>query len=91
MNSKYSTQEITEIINEILLFKKENFINYFRYFLGAIFRIHTQFPDVEYFQTEKLYVESRKPIMVETDGDVWGELPITFSIINKGLKILLPK
>lgn len=82
---------VTDGLLDVCLFKKENFINYFRYFLGAIFRIHTQFPDVEYFQTEKLYVESRKPIMVETDGDVWGELPITFSIINKGLKILLPK
>lgn len=76
---------------DVCLFKKENFINYFRYFLGAIFRIHTQFPDVEYFQTEKLYVESEKPLLVEVDGDVWGELPITFSILNKGLKILLPK
>lgn len=82
---------VTDGLLDVCLFKKENFINYFRYFLGAIFRIHTQFPDVEYFQTEKLYVESKKPIMVETDGDVWGELPITFSILNKGLKILLPK
>jgi len=43
---------------DVCLFKKENFINYFRYFLGAIFKIHTQFPDVEYFQTDKFYVES---------------------------------
>lgn len=82
---------ITDGLLDVCLFKKENPINYFRYFLGAIFRMHTQFPDVEYFQTKKFYVESEKPLMVEADGDVWGELPITFSILNKGLKILLPK
>jgi len=82
---------ITDGLLDVCLFKKENPISYFRYFLGAIFRIHTQFPDVEYFQTKKFYVESEKPLMVEADGDVWGELPITFSILNKGLKILLSK
>jgi len=76
---------------DVCLFKKENFINYFRYFLGAIFKIHTQFPDVEYFQTDKFYVESEKPLLVEVDGDVWGELPTTFSILKHRLKILLPK
>ncbi len=74
---------------DVCLFKKENFINYFRYFLGAIFKIHTQFPDVEYFQTDKFYVESEKPLLVEVDGDVWGELPTTFSILKQGLRVLL--
>jgi len=82
---------ITDGLLDVCLFKKENPINYFRYFLGAMLRLHTQFPDVEYFQTKKFYVESEKPLLVEVDGDVWGELPTTFSILKNGLKILLPK
>jgi len=82
---------ITDGLLDVCLFKKENPINYFRYFLGALLRLHTQFPDVEYFQTEKLYVESEKPLMVEADGDVWGELPTTFSILKQGLRVLLQK
>lgn len=82
---------VTDGLLDVCLFKKKNPINYFRYFLGAILRLHTQFPDVEYFQTEKLHVESEKTLMVEVDGDVWGELPTTFSILKNRLKILLPK
>jgi len=82
---------VTDGLLDVCLFKKENPINYFRYFLGAILRLHTQFPDVEYFQTEKLHVESEKTLMVEVDGDVWGELPTTFSILKNRVKILLPK
>ena len=51
---------------------------------------HTRLSDVEYFQTKKAVVRSEEDVPVEVDGEVVGQLPVTFRISSRKLRVIVP-
>lgn len=75
---------------DVLLFKKTSHLDLARYFAHIVMGRHTTLPDVEYFQTTKILVQSDDKVPVEVDGEMAGELPVTFRISSKKLKVVAP-
>lgn len=76
---------------DVLIFKNLGYLDIVRYLQAIIFGKHTSLADVEYFQTEEVSVHSDEEVPVEVDGDVIGELPVTFRVAPKQLKVIAPE
>ena len=75
---------------DVLIFKNLGYLDIARY-LGTIFMgKHTRLSDVEYFQTKKAVVRSDEDVPVEVDGEVVAQLPVTFRISSRKLRVLVP-
>ena len=75
---------------DVLIFKDLGYLDIARY-LGAIFMgKHTNLPDVEYFQTRRAIVRSDEQVPVEVDGEVVTNLPVTFRISSRKLRVVVP-
>lgn len=75
---------------DVLIFKNLGYLDIVRYLQAIMFGTHTQLADVEYFQTKKVRVRSDEHVPVEVDGEVIGEVPATFRISSKKLRVLAP-
>jgi YegS/Rv2252/BmrU family lipid kinase len=51
---------------------------------------HLSHPRIQYFKANTIGAFSRAPIPVETDGETIGTLPATFTVLPRGLRLLLP-
>lgn len=49
---------------------------------------HINHPNVIYFKTKDILIESKEHLVVDVDGDIGGLLPMKFEIIENGLMIL---
>ena len=75
---------------DVLIFKNLGYLDIARY-LGTIFMgKHTRLSDVEYFQTKKAAVRSDEDVPVEVDGEVVAQLPVTFRISSRKLRVIVP-
>ena len=68
---------------DVLIFKNLGYLDIARYLGGVMLGKHTGLADVEYFQTAKVSIESPVAVPVEVDGELLGELPVTFRIAGK--------
>ncbi len=76
---------------DVLIFKNLGYLDIVRY-LGTIFMgKHTDLADVEYFQTNRVQVSSAQDVPVEVDGEVVLQLPVTFRISSRRLKVAVPE
>lgn len=75
---------------DVLVFKNLGYLDIVRYLQAIIFGTHTKLSDVEYFQTRKVKVHSAGHVPVEVDGEVIGELPVTFRMSSRKLKVFAP-
>lgn len=51
---------------------------------------HIHHPNVEYFKTKKLTVNTTEDITIDIDGEYGGKLPATFEVVSNGFKIFIP-
>ena len=82
--------KIDDGLLDILIFKNLGFLDIARYLNGIVFGTHHTLRDVECFQTASMHVSSEEIVPVEVDGEVIGNLPVSFSLSKKKLKILAP-
>ena len=54
---------------------------------------HINHPNVEYFQTKKIDIDilDDSKVVVDYDGECFGELPVTIEVVPKAVKIIVPK
>jgi YegS/Rv2252/BmrU family lipid kinase len=76
---------------DVLIFKNLGYLDIVRYLQAIVLGNHTALSDVEYFQTAQVRVTSTGPVPVEVDGDVIGNLPVTFKVIPRSLRVLTPR
>ena len=63
------------------------------YWTAALINAHIKHPKVEYFRTEAAEiatVEEGKKVLVQTDGEVAGSLPLTCRIVPHALRVVVP-
>jgi len=62
-------------------------LNSYRFYNGTI----GDHPKVDVFKSDYIKVEAvDEPIALEVDGELIGETPVEFSVIPKGLKVIVP-
>jgi YegS/Rv2252/BmrU family lipid kinase len=75
---------------DVLIFKNLGYLDIARYLGTILMGKHTDLPDVEYFQTKKVLVRSEEDVPVEVDGEVAMQLPVTFRISSRKLRVVVP-
>ena len=75
---------------DVIVLKNIGHLDLIRYLQGVLFGTHVGMPDVEYFQTTSLTVTSAEEVPVEVDGEVIGNVPVTFECVPRRLRVLVP-
>jgi diacylglycerol kinase (ATP) len=63
------------------------------YWTAALINAHIKHPKVEYFRTEEaeiVTVEEGKEVLVQTDGEMAGRLPLNCRIVPRSLRVIVP-
>ena len=63
------------------------------YWLAALVESHLKHPKVQYWRTESAkvtVVDSEEEVLVQTDGEVAGKLPLACRVAPRALKVIVP-
>ncbi len=74
---------------DVLIFKNIGYLDIAKYLAGILVGRHTGMDGVEYFQVSEATVRSEEEVPVEVDGELSGELPVTFRVAGK-LRLCVP-
>jgi diacylglycerol kinase (ATP) len=87
----FKDARIDDGLLDVLIFKNVSHLDIARYFGNVLMGSHTSLSDVEYFQTKKVLVRSEEEVPVELDGELAMELPVTFRIAARKLRVVVPQ
>ncbi|HME89590.1 MAG TPA: diacylglycerol kinase family protein [Chthoniobacterales bacterium] len=76
---------------DVIVFKSLGYLEIIRYLQDVVFSSDIRVPEIEYFQTRRIRVESNQSVPVELDGEVVGSCPVEFSLEERSLRVLVPK
>jgi diacylglycerol kinase (ATP) len=78
---------------DVCVLKDKSFLSTASYWTAALLNAHVRHPKVEYFRTRKaevVTVEDGKEVLVQTDGEVAGRLPLTCEVVPGALRVIVP-
>jgi len=78
---------------DVCVLKDKSFLSTIWYWSAALINAHIKHPKVEYFRTEAaeiVTVEEGKEVLVQTDGEVAGKLPLTCRVVPRSLRVVVP-
>lgn len=75
---------------DVIVFKRLGYLEIIKYLQDVVFSSDIRVPEVEYFQTRHLRVESDQTVPVEIDGELVGNCPVEFTLQNRALRVLAP-
>ena len=76
---------------DVVVFKRLGYLEIIKYLQDVVFSSEIRVPEVEYFQTRQLRVDSDQNVPVEVDGELVGNCPIEFTVQNRSLRVLAPR
>jgi diacylglycerol kinase (ATP) len=74
---------------DVVVFKRLGYLEIIKYLQDVIFSSEIRVPEVEYFQTRRLRVESDQTVPVELDGELVGNCPVEFGLQERALRVLV--
>jgi YegS/Rv2252/BmrU family lipid kinase len=78
---------------DVCVLRDKSFLSTVWYWTAALINAHISHPKVEYFRTEAAHiaaVEEGKEVLVQTDGEVAGALPIDCRVVPRALRVVVP-
>jgi diacylglycerol kinase (ATP) len=75
---------------DVVVFKRLGYLEIIKYLQNVVFSSEIHTPEVEYFQTRRLRVDSDETVPVELDGELVGNCPVEFGIHERALRVLAP-
>jgi YegS/Rv2252/BmrU family lipid kinase len=78
---------------DVCVLKDKSLLTTIWYWTAALINAHLRHPKVEYFRTKSadiVTVEDGKEVLVQTDGEVAGRLPLTCNVVPRALRVLVP-
>jgi diacylglycerol kinase (ATP) len=76
---------------DVIVFKRLGYLEIIKYLQDVVFSSDIRVPEIEYFQTRRLRVESDQSVPVELDGELVGNCPVEFSLQERSLRVLAPR
>lgn len=74
---------------DVIIIKNTDVANIANIFFNILTGEHINHKCVKYFKTEKIKIDSTTAVSVDLDGEYGGQLPGTFKVIPKAMKILV--
>lgn len=78
---------------DVCVLKDKSFLSTATYWTAALLNAHIKHPKVEYFRTEEVRLtcaDDGKEVLVQTDGEVAGSLPVTCRVVPHALHVVVP-
>jgi YegS/Rv2252/BmrU family lipid kinase len=75
---------------DVVVFKRLGYLEIIKYLQDVVFSSEIHVPEIEYFQTQRLRVESDQSVPVELDGELVGNCPVEFTVSERALRVLVP-
>lgn len=78
---------------DVCVLKDKSFVSTAWYWIAALIHAHVKHPKVEYFRTRSAQVEVVEPgkeVLVQTDGEVAGALPMVCCVVPRALRVIVP-
>ncbi|HOU29454.1 MAG TPA: diacylglycerol kinase family lipid kinase [Thermoleophilia bacterium] len=78
---------------DVCVLKDKSFVSTVWYWAAALINAHIRHPKVEYFRTERAdvsAVEQGKEVLVQTDGELAGRLPMECRVVPHALRVVVP-
>lgn len=84
---------VSDGLLDVLILKKVEVAQLSNLLLKIVQGDHINHPNVEYFQTKKIHIDilDDSKVVVDYDGECFGELPVTIEVVPKAVKIIVPK
>lgn len=84
---------VSDGLLDVLILKKVEVTQLSNLLLKIVQGDHINHPNVEYFQTKKIDIDilDDSKVVVDYDGECFGELPVTIEVVPKAVKIIVPK
>jgi len=76
---------------DVCVFEKCGYVDVLRYGQGILRGAHTDLGDVKYFQAERVVCNCPSATPFELDGEDAGDAPVTFSVVPRALRVVVPK
>jgi diacylglycerol kinase (ATP) len=76
---------------DVCVFEKCGYWDVLRYGQGILRGVHIDLAGVKYFQTERLVCDAPGTTPFELDGEDAGDAPVTFSVVPRALRVVVPK
>lgn len=78
---------------DVLILKKVEVSQISNLLLKIVQGDHINHPNVEYFQTKKIHIGilNDTKVVVDYDGECFGELPVTVEVAPKAVKFIVPR
>ncbi len=83
--------DIMDGLLDVVVIKKSAVTDLANIFLNVISGDHVNHPNVIYFKTKSIYIESKNNVAIDIDGEYGGVLPAKFEVIPKGLELFIPE
>jgi YegS/Rv2252/BmrU family lipid kinase len=78
---------------DVCVLKDKSLVSTVWYWAAALINAHIKHPKVEYFRTEAALVaavDEGKEVLVQTDGEVSGKLPMECRVMPRALRVVVP-
>jgi diacylglycerol kinase family enzyme len=78
---------------DVCVLKDKSLVSTVWYWAAALINAHIKHPKVEYFRTERASIvaaEEGKEVLVQTDGEVAGRLPMEIRVVPRALRVVVP-
>ncbi len=77
---------------DVCIFKgREGFFPRLRHFISVLSGRHVRSPQVEYHRAPHVAVWTQDPLPVQADGEYIGTTPMSFRVIPRAVKVILPR
>ncbi len=76
---------------DVCVFEKCGYLDVLRYGQGILRGAHIDLGDVKYFQADRLVCTAPRATPFELDGEDAGDAPVTFSVVPRALRVVVPK
>lgn len=81
--------DVLDGLLDVLIVKKSEVADLANIFLNVLRGDHINHPNVKYFKTKKITIDTEDNIPIDIDGEYGGKLPATFQVVSRGMKIII--
>ncbi|HHV39032.1 MAG TPA: YegS/Rv2252/BmrU family lipid kinase [Tepidimicrobium sp.] len=75
---------------DVIIIKRSDVQDLAQIFINIFRGEHIRHPNVSYFKSKRIVVESEKDASIDVDGEYGGRLPAVFEVVPNGFKIFVP-
>lgn len=81
--------DVVDGLLDVVIIKKSAVSDLANIFINVLTGDHINHPNVIYYKTKCVSIESDNNVPIDLDGEYGGKLPAKFEVIHKGLRIFI--